>query len=166
MHDLLDEGGDAGAVIVNLHAQLNMLGGLLVMLVGLTLALLAQLGGERVLRAERIALVGVALGVATYYAVGIETSAVEAHDVAGGATFHAAVTRLEPWVALLLVPAALAVLTGFSAYAVSAWRMTARQRLAGTRRSPPPRSRSRDGSPGGCVGGGLLRWPATSSRWP
>ena len=38
VHDLLDEGGDAGAVIVNLHAQLNMLGGLLVMLVGLTLA--------------------------------------------------------------------------------------------------------------------------------
>ena len=132
VHDLLDEGGDAGAVIVNLHAQLNMLGGLLVMLVGLTLALLAHLGGERVLRAERIALTGVALGVATYYAVGIETSAVEAHDVAGGATFHAAVTRLEPWVALLLIPAALAVLTGFSAYAVSAWRMTARQRRAAT----------------------------------
>jgi hypothetical protein len=131
VHDLLDEGGDAGAVIVNLHAQLNMLGGLLVMLVGVTLALLAHLGGERVLRAERVALAGVALGVATYYAVGIETSAVEAHDVAGGATFHAAVARLEPWAALLLVPAALAVLTGFSAYAVSAWRMTARQRRAG-----------------------------------
>jgi len=81
--------------------------------------------------AERIALTGVALGVATYYAVGIETSAVEAHDVAGGATFHAAVTRLEPWVGLLLIPAALAVLTGFGAYAISAWRMTARQRRAG-----------------------------------
>ena len=133
VHDLLDEGGDAGAVIVNLHAQLNMLGGLLVMLVGVTLALLAHVGGARVLRAERVALAGVALGVATYYAVGIETSAVEAHDVAGGATFHAAVARLEPWAALLLVPAALAVLTGFGAYAVSAWRMTARQRLAGAR---------------------------------
>ena len=45
VHDLLDRGGDAGAVIVNLHAQLNMLGGLLAMLIGLTLALLAQLGG-------------------------------------------------------------------------------------------------------------------------
>ena len=131
VHELLDEGGDAGAVIVNLHAQLNMLGGLLVMLVGLTLALLAQLGGVRMLRAERVALAGVALGVATYYAVGIETSAVEAHDVAGGATFQAAVARLEPWAALLLVPAALAVLTGFSAFAFSAWRMTAVQRRAG-----------------------------------
>jgi len=133
VHDLLDEGGDAGAVIVNLHAQLNMLGGLLVMLVGVTLALLARLGGTRFLRAERVALVGVAIGVATYYAVGIEISAAEAQDVAGGATFHAAVSRFEPWAALLLVPAALAVLTGFTAFALSAWRMTASQRLAGAR---------------------------------
>ncbi len=81
VHDLLDEGGDAGAVIVNLHAQLNMLGGLLVMLVGVTLALLARLGGARLLRAESLALAGVALGVATYYAVGIEMSVAEAYDV-------------------------------------------------------------------------------------
>ncbi len=131
VHDLLDEGGDAGEVIVNLHAQLNMLGGLLVMLVGLTLALLAQLGGVRAPRAERVALAGIGLGVAAYYGVGIETSIAEAHDVASGATFHDAVARLEPWVALLLVPAALAVLAGFTAFAASAWRMTARQRRAG-----------------------------------
>jgi hypothetical protein len=131
VHDLLDRGGDAGAVIVNLHAQLNMLGGLLAMLIGLTLALLAQLGGAPVVWAERAALLGVGLGVATYYGVGIETSVAEAHDVAGGATFQNAVARLEPWAALLLVPAALAVLAGFGSFAVSAWRMTARQRRAG-----------------------------------
>jgi hypothetical protein len=130
VHDLLDRGGDAGSVIVNLHAQLNMLGGLLAMLIGLTLALLAQLGGSPVVRAERAALLGIGLGVATYYGVGIETSIVEAHDVSQGATFHDAVARLEPWAALLLVPAALAVLAGFGSYAVSAWRMTARQRRA------------------------------------
>jgi hypothetical protein len=131
VHDLLERGGDAGAVIVNLHAQLNMLGGLLAMLIGLTLALLAQLGGAPVLWAERAALAGVGLGVATYYGVGIETSVAEAHDVAGGATFHDAVARLEPWLALLLVPAALAVLAGFGSFAVSTWRMTALQRRAG-----------------------------------
>jgi hypothetical protein len=131
VHDLLDRGGDAGSVIVNLHAQLNMLGGLLAMLIGLTLALLAQLGGSPVVRAERAGLLGIGLGVATYYGVGIETSIVEAHDVSRGATFHDAVARLEPWAALLLVPAALAVLAGFGSYAVSAWRMTARQRRAG-----------------------------------
>ena len=133
VHDLLDRGGDAGSVIVNLHAQLNMLGGLLAMLVGLALALLARLGGASLPRAERVALVGIVLGVATYYGVGIETSVVEAHDVAHGSTFHEAVARLEPWAALFLLPAALGVLAGFSSYAVCAWRMTARQRLAGAR---------------------------------
>jgi cytochrome c oxidase cbb3-type subunit 1 len=133
VHELLDRGGDAGAVIVNLHAQLNMLGGLLAMLIGLALALLARLGGEPVVKAERVAVACIAVGVATYYGAGIETSVAEAHDVAGGATFHEAVARLEPWAALLLVPAALAVLAGFGAYAVSAWKMTARQRLAGAK---------------------------------
>jgi hypothetical protein len=131
VHDLLDRGGDAGSVIVNLHAQLNMLGGLLAMLIGLTLVLLVQLGGAPVVWAERAALLGIGIGVATYYGVGIETSIVEAHDVSRGATFHDSVARLEPWAALLLVPAALAVLVGFSSFAVSAWRMTARQRRAG-----------------------------------
>jgi hypothetical protein len=131
VHDLLDRGGDAGAVIVNLHAQLNMLGGLLAMLIGLTLVLLVQLGGAPVVWAERAALLGIGFGVATYYGVGIETSIAEAHDVSRGATFHDAVARLEPWAALLLVPAALAVLAGFSCFAVSTWRMTARQRRAG-----------------------------------
>ena len=131
VHDLLDRGGDAGSVIVNLHAQLNMLGGLLAMLIGLTLVLLAELGGAPVVRAERAALLGIGIGVATYYGVGIETSIAEAHDVSRGATFHDAVARLEPWAALLLVPAALAVLAGFGSFAISAWRMTARQRRAG-----------------------------------
>jgi len=128
VHDLLEQGGDAGEVIVNLHAQLNMLGGLLVMLVGVTLALLAHLGGARLPGAERLALAGVAIGVATYYAAGVGISAAEAHDVSGGVTFKESVARLEPWAALLLIPAALAVLAGFGAYAVSAWRMSARQR--------------------------------------
>src|SRR5207237_1121115 len=39
VNELLDRGGDAGDVIVNLHAQLNMLGGLMVLLVGAVLAL-------------------------------------------------------------------------------------------------------------------------------
>ncbi len=133
VHELLEKGGDAGAVIVNLHAQLNMLGGLLVMLVGLTLGLLVYLGETRLPRAERITLVGVGLGVATYYAAGIAISAAEAHDVKAGATFRDAVARLEPWAALLLIPPALAMLAGFGAYAVSAWRMSLRQRQASIR---------------------------------
>ncbi len=35
VNELLDESGDAGDVIVNLHAQLNMLGGLMPILLAL-----------------------------------------------------------------------------------------------------------------------------------
>jgi hypothetical protein len=131
--ELLDRGGDAGGVIVNLHAQLNMLGGLMVILVGVALALLTQLGARARPGLARVALVGVVGGTAVYYAAGMTFSALEAHEVSGGRTFAAAVARLEPWQALIFVPAAFAVLGGFGAYAVACWSMTARQRRAGRR---------------------------------
>ena len=130
---LLERGGEAGEAIVNLHAQLNMLGGLLVLLTGLAFAVLGTLGGRRRPRAELVALVGVSGGVAAYYAAGLAFAGVEAHDVAGGASFHAAVAGLEPWSALVLCSAAIAVLAGFGAYASSAWTMSVRQRTAARR---------------------------------
>jgi len=133
VHELLDRGGDAGGVIVNLHAQLNMLGGLMVILVGVALALLADLGARSRPRLARTALIGVAAGTAVYYAAGMVFSTLEAHEVADGRTFAAAVSGLEPWPALLLAPAALAMLGGFGAYAVASWSMSARQRRAGQR---------------------------------
>jgi hypothetical protein len=127
VNELLDEGGDAGDVIVNLHSQLNMLGGLMVILIGLGLAVLVRLGAVWPGRSAKIALVGVSLGMGLYYASGVAFAAVEAHEVSGGKTFEVAVSSLQPWSAFVLVPAALAVLVGFSAYAASAWRMTERQ---------------------------------------
>ncbi len=91
VHDLLDRGGDAGGVIVNLHAQLNMLGGLMVILVGVALALLADLGGLSRRRVVRTTLVGASAGMAVYYAGAMAFSALEAHAVAGGSTFATAV---------------------------------------------------------------------------
>src|SRR5204862_1802422 len=44
-----------------------------------------------------------------------------------------ALSALEPWQALVLVPAALAVLWGFGAYARAAWDLTATQRAEGRR---------------------------------
>jgi hypothetical protein len=131
VHELLERGGDAGGVIVNLHAQLNMLGGLMVILVGVSLPLLAELGGRSLPHLVRRTLIGAAAGMAVYYAAGMAFSAVEAHRVAGGRTYPSTVAQLEPWSALVLGPAALAVLGGFGAYAVAAWRMTTRQRKAG-----------------------------------
>jgi hypothetical protein len=133
VHDLLDRGGDAGGVIVNLHAQLNMLGGLMVILVGVALALLADLGARSRPGVVRATLVGASAGMAVYYAGAMAFSTLEAHAVAGGRTFATAVADLQPWPAIVLTPAALAVLGGFGAYAAAAWRMTARDRAAGRR---------------------------------
>jgi hypothetical protein len=133
VNELLDRGGDAGDVIVNLHSQLNMLGGLMLILVGLGLAVLVRLGAPWPDRAARIALPCVSLGIAAYYAAGLAFAAIEAHKVAAGESFAAAVSSLQPWSALALVPAALAVLVGFSAYARAAWRMTEGQWELGRR---------------------------------
>jgi hypothetical protein len=126
VNELLDRGGDAGEVIVNLHAQLNMLGGLMVILVGLALALLRrQARGGWPVGAVRTVAIAVPAGMAVYYVAGIAFAAVEARQVADGQGFGRAVGSLEPWPAVVLVPAALAVLAGFGAFARAAWRMTA-----------------------------------------
>ncbi len=131
VNELLDRGGQAGDVIVNLHAQLNMLAGLMVLLAGAVVGLIPVLGGRVSPRAARLTLVLVPAGMAVYYAGGIAFSAVEAHAVAGGETFGSTVRGLEPWSALVLVPAALAVLAGFGAFARAAWQGTSRQRELG-----------------------------------
>ena len=131
VNELLDRGGEAGDVIVNLHAQLNMLGGLMVILVGLTLASLRADGAAWAARPARLSLLFVPAGMAAYYVGGVGFSAVEAHRITGGASFAAAVGALEPWEALVLVPAALVVLIGFAGYARAAWTMTSAQRAAG-----------------------------------
>jgi len=129
VHELLERGGDAGDVIVNLHAQLNMLGGLMVLLVGAVLALLRVSG----VRGARAAFLCVPAGTALYYAAGLAFSVLEGRAVAGGESFGAAVQRFEPWSALVLVPAAAAVLVGFGGYARAVWTGTAGERAAGRR---------------------------------
>ena len=126
VNEILDRGGEAGDVIVNLHAQLNMLGGLLVILIGLVFTVL---GAQRV-RSVVVPLVG---GMGVYYLSGIAFSAVEAHRVAGGASYASAVTRLEPWAAFVAVPAALLVFAGFWSYARTAFALAGEQLDAGKR---------------------------------
>jgi hypothetical protein len=139
VNELLDRGGDPGDVIVNLHAQLNMIGGLLVVLVGLALAVLAREALPR--RRPALALAGISLGTGVYYAAGIAFAAVEAHGVSGGRSFADALGRLEPWQALVSVPAAAAVLAGFVAYTSTVWPLTApsRREARAALQSLPPR---------------------------
>src|SRR3954447_16442330 len=92
--DLFEEGGQAGDVIVNLHAQLNMLGGLMVLLIGAAGALMMSRAGREAPRGLRRALVLVPAAMGVYYAAGIAFAAVEAHAVSRGKRFEAAVTAL------------------------------------------------------------------------
>jgi hypothetical protein len=131
VNEALDRGGEAGDVVVNLHAQLNMLGGLMLLLIALALAALGLLGAAWPARRARLALACVPAGVGLYYAGGIAFAAVEAHRVAGGRSFADAVSALEPWQALVLLPAAVVVLVGFAAFGSAVWTMTERQRAAG-----------------------------------
>jgi len=131
VNELLDRGGQAGDVIVNLHAQLNMLGGLMVLLIGLVFAALRSAGAELPLRRARFVVAAVGAGVGAYYVFGVAFSALEADRVAAGASYASAVSGLEPWEALVTVPAALVVLAGFWSYSRLAVSMTARQRDEG-----------------------------------
>ena len=133
MNELLDRGGEAGDVVVNLHAQLNMLGGLMVILVGLALSCSPSSECANGPRRARFVRGPAAGGMAVYYAAGIGLSALAAHRVAGGETYGHAVAALEPWQALVLVPAALAVLAGFGAFAAPSGAPTAPYRDAGRR---------------------------------
>jgi hypothetical protein len=133
VNELLDRGGEAGDVIVNLHAQLNMLGGLMVLLIGLVVVALHAAGAELPRRAPRFVVATVGAGIGVYYVSGVAFSAVEAHHVSAGGSYAAAVRAFEPWAALVAVPAALAVLAGFWAYARLALALTVRQRDEGRR---------------------------------
>ena len=131
VNELLDRSGDAGDLIVNLHAQLNMLGGLMPILLALALVLMRRRSGALwPERQVRVATIAISAGMGVYYAAGIGFAALAAQRVTDGATFGHAVAALEPWAALVCVPAALAVGTGFVAYAQAAWRLTADDRRA------------------------------------
>ena len=108
VNELLDRGGDAGDVIVNLHAQLNMLGGLMVILIGLTLASLRTRGGARLGAAPGASRSPLSLGgVALYYAA-VSPSRQCRRTRRARPTFVAAVAAARALGALVLVPAALA----------------------------------------------------------
>jgi cbb3-type cytochrome oxidase subunit 1 len=135
VNEVLDESGDAGDVIVNLHAQLNMLGGLMPILLALALAVLRKRAGEAWPRRHiRTTALGLASGIGLYYAAGIAFSAAAAVRVRAGSGFGPAVAALQPWPALVLVPAALAAGVAFGAYAVAAWRLTDGDRREGRAR--------------------------------
>src|SRR5438093_1142956 len=140
------------------HAHINLVTGLTMLVAGAFFALLPALGGRAPSRRLANLTFGSLLaGSLAFYASALYLGLHEGRLVhsgltpeqaeeatplhpylimgAGIAMFAAfwllrAVTAVEPWQAFVLVPAACAVLIGFSAYARAAWRMTSAQRAA------------------------------------
>ena len=169
VNELLDRSGDAGDVIVNLHAQLNMLGGLMLILLGA--------GAGRLMRKRSGAALAAARGRVAAAAVpsGMGDLLRRRHRVrrasprsasSAGASFGAAVTALEPWPALVLVPGGARRRRRLRR--LRAGGLAADGRLPRGRRArgcAPRRPRTPAGSRGACAGCAPPRWRATSCRW-
>ena len=165
VNEALDRGGEAGDVIVNLHAQLNMLGGLMLLLAGLSLVSLHALGAEWQERRARLTVRLVGIGMAVYYAAGVTFSAVAAHRVAARR-----VVRLRDFCARAVAVARARA--GLAARARRVRRLR-RRRVAddrsasarrGVPRSPPRHASTRARSRGASVAEAPLRSPDTSCR--
>jgi len=158
--------------VPNIHAQLNMIGGILLALMGIVYLLLPELVEQAApRRLRRITLLGVGGGIAGYYAVTLTSGLVRWSYMAAGADIVTSAQRLG-WVApALLFLTALPLLAGFMAFGWSIYGATATYRaamMAGARQAParyngpvPPSLRS---MPSGRVlgmefAGGLFGWP-------
>lgn len=118
--------GDAGDAIAQAHALLNISGGVMVILLGLSLVLLPELTGRPIgRRLPMLALGGVWIGTFLYYAIALPFSIAQ-----GGVSQHVAniVTVLRPDIPLepsLLMVAGALVTVGFAAYALEVYLDTA-----------------------------------------
>jgi hypothetical protein len=115
--------------VPNIHAQLNMIGGVLLALIGLVYLLLPELVGEQPERAlVRGSLYGVAGGIAGYYLVTLTTGLVRYAYLQQGMDDVQAALRLG-WIApALLVLSALPLMLGFFSFGACVWRATRRFR--------------------------------------
>lgn len=111
--------------IPNVHAQLNMLGGVLLALMGVCYLLTPRLTGHEVeQRLVRLSLYGVGGGVFAYYLATLVTGLTRLGPLQDGLTNAQAAERLGWWGPTLLTLAALPVLVGFSAFGLGVLRAT------------------------------------------
>ncbi|MEZ4664024.1 MAG: cbb3-type cytochrome c oxidase subunit I [Caldilineaceae bacterium] len=160
----------------NIHAQLNMVGGVLLALIGLVYLLLPQLVGERVdKRLARLSLLGISSGIAGYYVVTVAAGLARYGYMRQGLDTVQSAARLG-WVApALLTITSVPMLIGYGAFALAVFRAThayrqammAEWRLAPARFSGPMPARLRRipvfqvlgmEFVGGCVGWPGLGW--------
>ncbi|HEY7257512.1 MAG TPA: hypothetical protein VH459_00515 [Gaiellales bacterium] len=135
VEDWLDAGGAFGDAIVNVHAQLNMVGGLILIMSGLAVSLLPRTGAREPMpaAAQRWMLGLVAGGMLAYYCAEIAGNVRGARLVHDGTPGAAAFDRIQPLPELILCVASAVVLAGMLLFARFAWRTTGEYRAAGRR---------------------------------
>lgn len=111
--------------IPNIHAQLNMIGGVLLPLIGLVYYLLPELTGRTAsYKLRRLSLIGISFGIAGYYALTLLSGLKRMDYMVHGMTSVQAAAQLSWIVPLGLFVIAIPVLVGFSAFALAVYRAT------------------------------------------
>ncbi len=133
--DWLEGGGPFGDAIVNVHAQLNMVGGLILIMTGLGVSLLPLTGAREAMpaAAQRWLVRLVAGGMLGYYVVEIATNVRGVQLVHDGVPASSAFDRVQPLSEIVLCAVSAIVLAGLSIFARFAWRTTSEYRAAGRR---------------------------------
>ncbi len=158
--------------VPNIHAQLNMIGGVLLALIGVVYFLLPKLVGQAAdQRLRRRSLLGIASGIAAYYVVTLTTGLIRFYWMNQGLGSVEAAAKLG-WVApTLLLATAVPLFIGFAAFGTAVYRVTTAYRAElssemhqmPTRFSGPMPERLKRMPRIGVLGmefvGGLFGWP-------
>ena len=119
------------AEVPNIHAQLNMIGGVILALMGLVYLLLPELAGQAVPEhLRRRSLLGVAGGIGLYYLVTLVTGLLRLQWLMKGLSDAQAADRLGWAAPTLLFLTALPMALGYLAFNVGLWQATQHYRQA------------------------------------
>ena len=116
---------DVSSEVPNIHAQLNMIGGVILALIGLVYLLLPELVGQEVEKRLRLrSLVGVSSGIGMYYLVTLVTGLLRMQWLVQGYTDAQAADKLGWAAPALLFLTAIPMLGGYLAFGSGVWKAT------------------------------------------
>lgn len=111
--------------IPNIHAQLNMIGGIVLALLGVVLMMLPDLVGAGVSqRLRRVTLYGVASGIVSYYVVVLVSGLIRGSYLRQGMTDAQAAAQLGWAAPTLMLLTALPMFIGYCGFGLGLWRAT------------------------------------------